>query len=152
MRWLGGLIVSVAIAAGACRRGELTPAAFDAAHEPCRFCRMTGSNGRTAAQIVAPGEDPLFFDDIGCLQGYVKGRRIAAGAVWYVADHGSGAWIHADRAVYARNDAVRTPMSSHLLAFASPAARDADPDGRNGTALSAAEVFAGLSVPWSQDK
>jgi copper chaperone NosL len=152
MRAVAALIVVMTLAAGGCGGGGLTPANFDAAREPCRFCRMTGSNGRSAAQIVAPGEEPLFFDDIGCLREYVKGSRAAAGAVWYVADHGSGAWIRADRAVYARNDAVPTPMSSHVLAYASPAARDADPDGRNGTPTSPAEVFTGLSVPWSQDK
>ena len=147
------VLVSFALATTACGSGEHTPAAFDAAHEPCRFCRMTGSSGRTAAQLVAPGHEPLFFDDIGCLRSYLKqAGTVTAGAVAYVVDHRTGTWIRADRAVYTHNPAVPTPMGSHLLAHETDTSRDADADARGGTSLSLADVFAGTPVPWSQQK
>jgi hypothetical protein len=153
MSRLGSVLVSLAIATAACGPGGVSPVEFDAAHEPCRFCRMTGSNGRSAAQLVSPRDESLFFDDIGCLRGYLKqAGTVAPGAVVYVVDHRTGAWVQADRAVYTHNEAVPTPMSSHLLAHESAASREADADARGGKPVSIAEVFAGVPVPWSHDK
>src|SRR5262245_19307588 len=105
MKLLATLLVTLILASAACG-GEVQPADFDAAHQPCQFCRMTGSNGRTAAQLVAPGREPLFFDDIGCLQNYLRrAGTVVSGTVAYVVDHASGAWVRADRAVYTRNPA-----------------------------------------------
>ena len=147
------ILVFVAAATTACANDAPSPAAFDAVHEPCRFCRMTGSNGRTAAQLVAPGQEPLFFDDLGCLRGYLKQTgTVASTAVVYVADHRTGAWVAADRALYTRNEAVSTPMGSHLIAHESAESRDADPDARGGSAVSISDVFSGVPVPRSPDK
>jgi len=145
-------ILVVAAATAACASGRPSPAAFDAVHEPCRFCRMTGSNGRTAAQLVAPRQEPLFFDDLGCLRGYLKQTgTVASTAVVYVADHRTGAWVAADRALYTRNEAVSTPMGSHLIAHESAESRAADPDARGGSALSISDVYT-VPVPWSPAK
>ncbi len=141
------LLALVVIAAGACS-GAPAPASFDAAHEPCRFCRMTGSTGRFAAQLVSPHEEPLFFDDIGCLLGYLKQTvPITSGMVAYVTDHQTGRWVRADRAVYTHHDAISTPMGSHLVAHESAASRDADPGARGGTPRAVGEVFAGAHLP-----
>ena len=78
----------LALAAAACAGGPPAPAALDTAHESCRFCRMVVSDQRFAAQIVAPREEPLFFDDLGCLQRYVsQAAALPPGAFVYVADH-----------------------------------------------------------------
>ena len=148
MRPLGTLIVSLCLATSACRSDALAPVAFDAAREACRFCRMTGSTGRFAAQIVSRSGEPMFFDDIGCLRDALKSGAAPTGeAAAYVADHRTGAWVRADRAVYTYQSAIATPMSSHLLAHESNASRDADPDVRGGRLVAVGEIFAGVRLP-----
>jgi copper chaperone NosL len=140
-------LLAAALAA-ACAQGPPPPAALDTAHESCRHCRMAVSERRFAAQIVAPGEEPLFFDDLGCLRGYLAGGGATGeGALAYVAVDASGAWRRADEAVYSLAEAVATPMDSHLLAHASAAARDADPAARGARALAVAEVFGAAGPP-----
>ena len=56
-----------------CRRRRSTRAATRA-----RSCRMAVSAAGVAAQVVAPGEEPRFFDDIGCLAIVPEGARGAA--------------------------------------------------------------------------
>jgi copper chaperone NosL len=153
MSRLAVFLVPIAIVLVACAGGGVSPVDFDSAHEPCRFCRMTGSNGRSAAQIVAPQQEALYFDDIGCLRSYIKRTgAVPSGAAIYVADHQTGAWTHADRAIYTFNERIATPMSSHLLAHESKASHDADPDTRDGRALQIADVFSGVPVPWRHDQ
>jgi copper chaperone NosL len=129
-----------------CGRGPVQPVDFDAAHEACRFCRMTGSDGRTAAQLVSPGEEPLFFDDIGCLRDYVRQTSLAASAVMFVADHRTRAWVRADSAIFTQQAQLATPMSSHLIAHASAVSRDADADAREGAVVTIEEIFAGVRL------
>ena len=151
MKALSLLFMSVVLTAAACGSRDLSPADFDAAHEPCRFCRMTGSNGRSAAQVVAPGEEARYFDDIGCLRSYLqKAPALTASAVVYVTDHRTGEWVRADRAVYAQSQGTPTPMGSHVLAYVSAESRDADAIGADRKPMSVADVFAEVSVPWSQ--
>jgi copper chaperone NosL len=122
------------------------PAPVDPRNDSCAYCRMTVSDVRFAGQIVARGEEPRFFDDIGCMRDYLKRGDTPKGATAYVADHRTREWVVAASAVYVKNDAVETPMGSHLLAYADAASRDADRDSR-GTPLSAADVFGPGGAP-----
>ena len=126
----------------ACGAGEPKPAALDARNEACRFCRMAVSDARFAAQIAAPGEEPLFFDDVGCLAGYLReAKSVASGAAAFVADHRTGEWVLAARAVYAQSPSIQTPMNSHILTYASAASRDEDPAAHDGRAVPVSAVF-----------
>lgn len=122
--------------------GEPGPAPFDSSYA-CATCRMMVSDVHFAGQIVAPGEEPRFYDDIGCL-----GRALAAGtrpdgAIAFVADHRTGTWVKAQRAVYTRVDRLATPMGSHLIAHADQPSRDSDPAAHGGVAVAAAEALGG---------
>jgi copper chaperone NosL len=109
---------------------------------------MTASDARFAAQMVAPSEEPKFFDDIGCLARYAAAEKaLPRGAVLYVADHRTRAWIRADAAVFTAVPSLATPMDSHLVAHADAASRDADPDAKGGTPRTAAEVFGAAFSP-----
>jgi copper chaperone NosL len=143
------LVVLVAAGMISCAAPGVTPPAeLDAGNEGCRFCRMLVSDPRRASQIVAPSEEPLFFDDIGCLRDYLAGGpSLPDGAVAYVADHRTKSWVVASKALYTRNPSVDTPMGSHLLAHADTASRDADPEAREGTPLSATDVFGPSGPP-----
>ena len=127
------LLVAGLLTATACVSGRPAPTALDSRNDLCASCRMAVSSLRFAAQIAAPGEEPLFFDDLGCLVTYLDTRpAVDARAVAYVADHRTGAWVAAASATITRVDGLSTPMGSHLIAHASPASRDADPAARAG--------------------
>ena len=144
----GPCLFLAALLAAACTQGPPPPAALDTANESCRFCRMAVSERRFAAQIVEPGEEPLFFDDLGCLRDYLAGGApTGEGAVAYVAVDASGAWRRADEAVYSLVAAAATPMDSHLLAHASAAARDADPAALGAQALALSDLFGAAGPP-----
>lgn len=149
MRTEGRVWGALAVAlVGACASGPTPPAALDTQHSQCAHCRMMVSDAHFAAQIVAPGEEPQFFDDIGCLRDFLKGgSRLAPGAIAYVADHSTTAWVAASEAVYTKAEGLNTPMNSGLIAHASAASRDADAAARGGARVEVADVFGPSGPP-----
>src|SRR5215831_16199969 len=101
---------------------------------------MPVSDARLAAQLVAPGEEPKFFDDIGCLRDFLAGNAPGGGGAAYVADHRTKQWVRASSAVYTRA-AIATPMGSHWIAHATASSRDADPAARDGADVPVREIF-----------
>lgn len=142
------ILALAGLLAAACGRGPLAPAELDARHESCRFCRMAVSQRVFAAQIVAPGEEPLFFDDLGCLRDYLAaGGRVAEGGTAFVADRRTGDWIPARRAVYSQVPGLDTPMGSHLVAHADVASRDADAAATGAAPVSVESIFGPGGAP-----
>ncbi|MEW6337758.1 MAG: nitrous oxide reductase accessory protein NosL [Acidobacteriota bacterium] len=140
-------LLALAVLAGACS-GPVAPAVLDPRHDACAWCRMTVSDPRFAAQLAAPGEEPLFFDDIGCMVAYLRGARdVPTGAAAFVADHRTRAWVPAARALFSRVPSLQTPMDSHLLAHTDAASRDADPQAVGGEEMSVAAVFRPAPIP-----
>jgi copper chaperone NosL len=139
------LVALLGLAAACAPGGPPPPAPLDTANEACRHCRMMVSDARFAAQLIAPAEEPRFFDDLGCLRDFLREKPAeVAGYTIYVADHRTRAWVAAEQAVYTRVESLWTPMGSHLIAHADAASRAADPEARGGAALTAAEVFPSL--------
>jgi len=134
------LLLTVLLAA--CASGPPPPATLDTKNESCAWCRMAISEARFAGQIVAAAEEPLFFDDIGCLVHFLaRAKSRPAGTVTYVADHRTRTWVRADAALYTEVASLATPMGSHLIAHADAASRESDADAKGGTARSATDVF-----------
>jgi len=61
-------LAPLALALTACTRGPAHPGTLDTRNDACAHCRMAVSDPRFAAQLAAPGEEPRFFDDLGCLR------------------------------------------------------------------------------------
>lgn len=139
------LATAMLFLAAACG-GEPAAVALDQA-TPCAFCRMTVSDVHFAAQIVAAGEEPLFFDDIGCLAGYLARERPADGSVAYVADHRTGAWVRAADATFSYAPSLASPMGSHLIAHASTASRNEDRAAQGAEPRQASSIFGAVGVP-----
>lgn len=132
----------------ACGSGEQEPVEIDTRHDACAWCRMTVSDARFAAQVVAPGEEPLLFDDLGCLRDWLEeGARIPDGAVAWVADHRTREWARAVDAAYTHVPGLHTPMASGLVAHASAESRAADPEAVGGDPLTALDVFGAVQPP-----
>ncbi|MET0619919.1 MAG: hypothetical protein ABW056_06550 [Thermoanaerobaculia bacterium] len=124
-----------------CGSGKAPPAHLDTANEACRFCRMPVSDRRLAAQIAAPGEEPVFFDDIGCLRDFLRGRPSSEGEIAYVVDRRTVSWVRAADAAFSRCPSFETPMGSHLVAHADASSRDADAAISDCAPITAQEVF-----------
>ncbi|HEX4954691.1 MAG TPA: hypothetical protein VF017_14965 [Thermoanaerobaculia bacterium] len=132
----------------ACHSGPPAPAPLDTANDACSFCRMAVSDRHFAVQVVAPGEEPLFFDDLGCLAHYFEGGgRVGEGAVTWVADHRTAAWVRAESATYTEVPGLWTPMRSQLIAHADAASRGADPAAAGGSPRTWAEVLGRKGSP-----
>ena len=128
-----------------CAASIPAPATLDTTSEPCAFCRMIASDQRFASQVVAPGEEPKFFDDMGCLERYLTAApALQASAVVYVADHRTKVWVKADRAVFTRMKAGSAPMGSPIIAHENITSRDADPDAIGGETMTISDAIAGL--------
>ena len=133
-------LVSSIVAIG-CGRGELKPEVLEVGREACAYCRMTVSDSHVASPVLAPGELPKFFDDLGCLNHFLAATtEVPVEAVIYVTDHRTNEWVPAEAAVFARVPMLATPMSSHLVAHASLESRAADPGAGGASPLPFAEV------------
>lgn len=145
MRPWGGVALAAFVAIPACGGGDaVQPAPLDTRNDACAQCRMAVSTPIFAAQVVAPGEEPRFFDDIGCLADWTRaGHAIPPGGRAFVADHRTRTWVAAEAAVFTRVRGLDTPMGSGLIAHESAASRDRDPAARGGEPVPAADVLAG---------
>jgi len=143
------LAAALALALGLAGCGRPAgPVQPDTKHDACGWCRMAVSDLRFAAQLVAPSEEPRFFDDLGCLATFLKsGGAPARGQVAWVADHRTKQWVRASSAVYTKVPGLLTPMNSFLMAHADAASRDADESARGGSPQTAQQVFGPNSVP-----
>jgi copper chaperone NosL len=126
-------ILLAALVVTACASGPAPPAKVVIGEDACAHCRMTVVSQATVAQIARRGDEPVFFDEVGCLRDYLGNHAAPADAVIYVADHRTGAWVNARTAVFTKTSTA-TPMGSGLLAHADAASRDADPAAAGGSA------------------
>ena len=86
--------------------------------ESCAFCRMVISDKRFPTQIVSPGHDPLFFDDIDCMARHVAAHALPENETTFVTDYKTSTWIRAREASYFHCPGLASPMSSGLIAAA----------------------------------
>jgi len=133
------VMLLLVITAGCASRPE--PATLDPHADACGSCRMIVADQHFASQIVAPNEEPRFFDDFGCLQRYLAQHPLPAGAVIFVADHRTGEWITAEAAVYSRADGLAAPMGSHIVAHRSIPSKQADPSAASAVTLDRPTLF-----------
>ena len=142
-------VIFAALLAAACTR---LPDPVDvSASDACTFCRMAVSDTHFAAEIVARGEEPRFFDDIGCLAGWLKDARAPEEAIAFVADHRTAPRVRAGAAVYTKASRLSTPMGSSIIAHADAASRDRDPAATGGQVLTVAEIFGAGPLPGGHD-
>lgn len=136
-------LAAVALVAAACAGGPPEPVALALGHDVCASCRMVISSRTTAAQLLAPGEEPRLFDDLGCLQTALQAGPPPEGTVIVVADHLTGDWIRLEDAVLTEVPGLQTPMGSGLIAHRTAAARDGDAAARGGRAYDRSTLLGG---------
>ena len=135
------LFVIATLLATACGQRIQAPVAINGT-QTCQYCRQEVRDQRFAAELVAPGMEPIFFDDVGCLSAYLMRNSVMPRyAVAYVADHRTHEWITAGSAIYTTGARIETPAGSRVLAHASVESRNADPLALDGTAVSFSSLF-----------
>jgi copper chaperone NosL len=132
--------VMLACAAAGCATGPAPPADLDTQNDACSVCRMMVSDRRLAAQIASAGQEPRFFDDLGCLASFLNDRPAQGGETVYVADHRTGEWTAATKAIFSRLPRASTPMGSGLIAHTDANSKALD-DRAAGSTSVAAELF-----------
>jgi copper chaperone NosL len=138
------LLITLASVAGAaaCRSAGRGPVPLDAGHVNCAYCRMGVTDRRFASQVLVPGDDPRFFDDLGCLGHFLADTAdLPAGTRVYVADHRTRTWVAADRAIYTRVESLSASMGSHVIAHESNESLRADAAATDGTPVDAGDVL-----------
>lgn len=137
------LLAVLVLMTAACATGPPEPVAVSLGHDTCASCRMVISSKTTAAEVLVPGEEPQFFDDLGCLQTALGAARPPEGTLIVVADHLTGDWIRLEEAVLTEVPGLATPMGSGLIAHPTAGDRDRDPDARGGRPCDRATLLAG---------
>ena len=80
--WIRGFALAAWLASASCQPAEgPAPIAYD--REPCAHCGMLISDPAFSAQLQLESEDPLGFDDPGCLLRYRAERKPRWRAAWY---------------------------------------------------------------------
>jgi copper chaperone NosL len=138
------LMAAVAAIAIGCA-SSAAPVEVRLGEDACAQCRMTLVSTRTAAQIIAAGEQPVIFDDLGCLREFLDSHPQPPGARVVVVDHYSGEWIDAATAVFTKTTTA-TPMASGVIAHAGSASRDADPAARGGQIIEPSAILRSVQV------
>ena len=102
----------------ACSAEPPGPATIAFGSEMCAFCRMVISDKRFPSQIVSPGHEPLFFDDIDCMAKHIAAQSLPEESVVFVTDYKSSTFIPARDASFFRCPGLASPMSSGVIATA----------------------------------
>lgn len=96
--------------------------------QECEECKMIVSEERFAAgaAFIADGDATKFvFDDVGCLVDWLGKSADRDSCIPYVHDYDTLAWLDARKAFFMHSEELRTPMASHIAAFADDAAAEA---------------------------
>ena len=127
------LVAALAIAGCGNREEAVGPPQVRYGQTDCAQCGMSVADDRYAAALVvrtAEGEQQsVVFDDIGCMIGYEREHPGVTVLGRYVKDFRTRAWVPAERAAYAQDPTIHSPMGFGLLAAASrEQAADAAPN------------------------
>ena len=82
--------------------------------QACGHCAMLVSDPHFAAQLATKDQSRIFFDDVGCMAGYVKARHPDVQAMWVRDDVGH--WVDARTAHFDKGE--KTPMDYGFVAKA----------------------------------
>ncbi|WP_051331026.1 nitrous oxide reductase accessory protein NosL [Aneurinibacillus terranovensis] len=109
----------------ACAQKESAqPQPIDEAVDTCTKCHMAIKNNGYAAQYITEDGKNVKFDDLGCMQTYIKDHPNVKVAAEFVEDSQSKEWIQLKDASYVFAMDVPTPMGYGMHAFKEKAAAE----------------------------
>lgn len=87
--------------------------------DECEFCKMIVMDKRYGAELVTDKGKIFMFDSIECLVGYLDNQKLSKDnytSVWVGNYANPGNIIDAEKALYLKNDELRSPMGLNVLA------------------------------------
>ena len=87
--------------------------------DECEFCKMMVMDKRYGAELVTDKGKIYKFDSIECLVDYIDNKKLSKenySSVWVGNYANPGNLIDASRAIYLKNDELRSPMGLNVLA------------------------------------
>ena len=87
--------------------------------DECEFCKMMIMDKRYGAEMVTDKGKIYKFDSIECLVGYIDNKKLDKSnysSVWVGNYSNPGNLIDAQKALYLKNDEIRSPMGLNVLA------------------------------------
>lgn len=88
--------------------------------DECEFCKMLVMDKRYGSEMVTAKGKIYFFDSIECLIGYIDNLKMTKDdyhSLWVSNYADPGNIIDAERAIYLKNDSLRSPMGLNVLAL-----------------------------------
>lgn len=114
------LVISlITILISACSKG---PQPINYGEDECEFCKMMVMDKRYGAELVTDKGKIYFFDSIECLVGYLDNKKLNNNnysSVWVGNYANPRNLIDASKAIYLKNDELRSPMGLNVLAVES---------------------------------
>ncbi|MEO8231992.1 MAG: nitrous oxide reductase accessory protein NosL [Ignavibacteriota bacterium] len=110
------ILTFFAIVFSACSK---QPQPINYGEDECGFCKMIVMDKRYGAELVTDKGKRFIFDSIECLVGYLDNQKIGKDnytSVWVGNYANPGNIIDAERALYLKNDELRSPMGLNVLA------------------------------------
>ena len=87
--------------------------------DECEFCKMMIMDKRYGAELVTDKGKIYKFDSIECLVGHIDNKNLDKSdysSVWVGNYSNPGNLVDAQKAIYLKNDEIRSPMGLNVLA------------------------------------
>ncbi len=105
--------------------GNKGPEPIQLHKDACTSCKMSISEGNFAAELITPKGRVYKFDDVLCMNGYIKVNKGTEAGKFYVGDYQKeNELIDATTAWFVRSEHIRSPMGGNTAAFADKAAAE----------------------------
>lgn len=99
-----------------CGAPEIKPVDI-AAEDVCTHCKMAISEKQFASEIITTDGDALKFDDIGCMQDYLKEKPDTKVAVHFFMNYETKTWLKGNAATFVKSKEITSPMGGGIIAF-----------------------------------
>lgn len=138
---LRALSAALFVLLASCSSTNAQPIALN--EDGCEFCRMTISDARFGGEAIAKTGRARKFDSVECLASFVRTAPANAMQAVYVIDlQHPGTFVPAASAGFLRASMMKSPMGRSVVAFATPAAAEAQRTMLGGEVLSWAQLLA----------
>ncbi len=119
-----------------------SPTPIELGKDNCSYCKMPFSDARFGAELITSKGKIYKFDDAHCLFSFMHENDNANAKnarIYFVDFSGKHEFMPAEKAVYLKSDALRTPMNGNVAAFKS-----------EDNLQAAVQKFPGVVLNWNE--
>lgn len=112
---ISGLMLMLLFAG--CSSEKYSPVAINEETARCETCNMAVKDDQFATQIITKDGQAYLFDDIGCMNEWMKENGTDQIGATFVRDYNSKQWIKYEHAHYVYDADIQTPMAYGVISF-----------------------------------